>query len=118
MQEIQLLPMPRKLVRAAGSFAPTSHRNLIQLDPDTAAQLINAAKIIQSAARESLGAEWEINAARRKADGSIVDVQIQLGEHAKEQHSIDISPDRIDIRATSAAMAFYAAHTVAQLLRQ
>src|SRR3954466_3912018 len=118
MDSIVLLPMPRKIDRTAGTFAPNPQRQFIQLDPDMCADLLVAARVIQSTAERELRCTWPIVGGRAGSGDTCVNIAITRFEHDREQYTIDVRPDHILIRASTPAMAFYAAHTLAQLLRQ
>src|SRR5690349_10496334 len=118
MESAVLLPMPRTLDYAEGIFAPKTSRQYIQLDPDMSAELVGAGRVIQRAASEAMRCDWQIVAGRAESDETCVTLAIVRFEHDREQYTIDVRPSDILIRASSPAMAFYAAHTLAQLFRQ
>src|SRR2546421_1348501 len=118
MNPAVLLPMPRKLDYTEGVFENAPRRQFIQLDPDMSAELVGAARIIQSAAETEMRSRWQIVAGRAQSDETSVNLAIVRFEHDREQYTIDVRPADILIRASTPAMAFYAAHTLAQLFRQ
>src|SRR4051812_31006188 len=113
-----LLPMPRTLSLTGGTFCPTATRRSIQLDADMAADLLAAGRVIQNAAADSLAQNWSIVAGRAPTDETCVNVVIAPGAQQREQYTLDVLADHVTIKARSPAMAYYAAHTLAQLMRQ
>src|SRR5947207_12789085 len=109
MDSVVLLPMPRKLDFTQGLFAPKPGRQFIQLDPDMSADLVGAARVIQCAAGKEMRCRWQIVAGRAASDEKSVDLAIVRFEHDREQYTIDLRPTDILIRASTPAMAFYAA---------
>src|SRR5205823_2413714 len=75
-------------------------------------------RIIQRAAQTEMRSRWQIVAGRAQSDETAVNLAIVRFEHNREQYTIDVRPTDILIRASTPAMAFYAAHTLAQLFRQ
>jgi N-acetyl-beta-hexosaminidase len=115
MTEILLLPMPHKLDRGSGTFAPSRARRLIQLDPDMAAELMASARAIQAAAAQEMRSAWQIAAGWGDAQDVALSIAIVRAPGDREQYTLEVRPDTIEIRASTPAMAFYAAQTLAQL---
>jgi hypothetical protein len=118
MDRVVLLPMPRKLDYADGVLAPTPQRKFIQIDADMAAELVVAGRVIQRAASEAMRCDWQIVAGRANFDDTVVRIDTVRFVDSPVQYTIGVSPDGIQIRASTPAMAFYAAHTLAQLFQQ
>src|SRR5262249_23159652 len=74
--------------------------------------------VILRGAAEALRCDWQIVAGRAESDDTAVSISIVRFEHDRDQYAIDVRPKDIHIRASSPAMAFYAAQTLAQLFRQ
>jgi hypothetical protein len=122
MDSIVLLPMSRRIEPKDGVFTANPQRQFIHLDPDMCAELVGAGRVIQAAARNELRREWHLVAGSSRLAASlatgVIDISIVRFEHDRNQYTLDIQPDHIDIRASSPQSAFHAAHTLAQLFRQ
>jgi hypothetical protein len=117
MNSIVLLPMPRKLELTGGTFSPPPTTRFIQL---SGAKLHMAARTIQSAAHEHLSCEWNMIAGSADAQDIAVNIDVApaLDHQIKAKYLLEIRPQQIRIQATDCAMAFYAAQTLSQLIRQ
>lgn len=115
-QDLLLAPIPKKLSRREGSFAPRERR-LIQL---SAAE--GDARLLIPAARQVLksGIGREITASpAAPAEQLLAVIRLEAGKQRHEQgYSLQVRPSGIDIKAGTPAGAFYGACTLLQILRQ
>jgi hypothetical protein len=110
-----LLPAPRRLEVTEGAFV-LPRWGFIQLF-STPTELLPAAKVIRTAVEEAAGGQYGIVASGPEDD---VVVDLLLSGHLPHQqgYEIEIEPNGIHLTAATAEGAFYAAQTLAQIIRQ
>jgi hypothetical protein len=110
-----LLPAPRRLEFTAGAFA-LPRRAHIQL-LSTPIDLLPAARVIQKAFEDHMSLHYPIVVAGPSADVAI-DLLLSSQMPHSQGYEIEIEPHGIHMTAASPEGAFYAAQTLAQILRQ
>jgi hexosaminidase len=110
-----LLPVPRRTELTEGAFA-LPRRASIQL-LSTPTDLLPAARVIQKALEEHTSLNYPVVAAGPD-DGVAIDLLISSQMPHLQGYEIEIEPHGIHITGASPEGAFYAAQTLAQILRQ
>jgi hexosaminidase len=114
-QNLNLLPLPRKITPAEGNYLPRNNK-LIALDPaDPQALRSGALRLQQALARRGL--DWELASGSLPADR--VGVRLQLAPASithPQGYELVIRPDGIGLRSHDPAGAFYGVCTLIQLL--
>jgi len=117
-EQIVLLPMPRSIHRDSGGFPIPADHYLRLLAPQPA-DLLPAAKIIQNALGRHTTHRCSIIAGGAgPRDDIFATIAIDSSAAKPQGYRLAISTTGIDIIACDPAGAFYAAQTLAQLLRQ
>jgi hexosaminidase len=110
-----VVPEPRSVERAVGSFLLTSRVRIVA--PGGDARFQGAAEFLRDFLREK--ARLSVSLANRAEGGAIVFETADTGQPASiaaEGYSLVVTPNGIRIRATTAAGAFWAVQTLRQLL--
>lgn len=110
-----LLPAPQHISPAEGLFAARSEAAIVLVG--AAPDLLPAARTIQKAAHDSARQTWRIAAASSADSSAAVTITIDAAMAKPEGYRITIGRQTIAIVAHDPAGAFYAAQTLAQLLR-
>ncbi len=114
MQPPLLVPMPQRLAFGEGVFIPRAGQ-FIRIQ---SAGLLAAAQVIQHALRQSTTLKWPIIAGSGgPAEGIAATIAIDTNLQPPQGYRLSIAPAGISIAAADPAGAFYAAQTLAQLLR-
>jgi len=117
-EQIVLLPTPRSIHRDSGVF-PIPADHYLRLLAPRLADLLPAAKIIQNALGRHTTHRCSIIAGGAgPRDGILATIAIDSSAAKPQGYRLAISTTGIDIIACDPAGAFYAAQTLAQLLRQ
>src|SRR5258706_2025797 len=110
-----LVPAPRRLEVTQGMFA-LPRRACIQL-LSTPTDLFPAARVIQQAIQAHAALDYPI-AAAGPDEGVAIDLLLSSQMPHSQGYEIEIEPHGIHITGASPEGAFYAAQTLAQILRQ
>ena len=114
-----LLPQPRQITYLDGVFT-LANRQLLVLDGPDPQALTFTARQLQQTLQQSAGVEWQIIATTAVPDEQIglkISV-VPAGTIHPQGYQLTISPAGIFIVAGTAAGAFYAGQTLAQILTQ
>ena len=113
---VSVIPQPRSVARADGSFRLASPVRIVA--PAGDARFQEASEFLRAFLRDR--ARLSVSPGDRAERGAIVfeasDPSAQPGPASAEAYSLAVSPDGIRLRASSAAGAFWAVQTLRQLL--
>jgi hypothetical protein len=110
-----LLPAPRRLEYTQGSFV-LPRWGFVQLF-SSATELLPAARVIRGAIEEVVGGQYGI-VAGGPGDDVVVDLMLSSQMPHLQGYEIEIEPNGIHVTSATAEGAFYAAQTLAQIIRQ
>jgi hypothetical protein len=110
-----LLPTPRRLEMMDGGFA-LPRQGCIQL-MSTATEILPAARVIQAAIEAETSLRYPIVAGGGD-QGVVIDLLLSSQIPHLQGYELEIEPNGIHVTAASAEGAFYAAQTIAQIVRQ
>ncbi len=115
-RELDVVPLPREATRGAGEFVITPATRIIARG---AASVAAAEKLVEYLAPAT---GWRLEISRPNALARANEIWIGGGSDesvvhlGREGHVLKVTPERITVRASSAAGAFYAVQTIRQLL--
>jgi len=119
MQNLSLLPQPRKLHLTGEVLNAVPNKKMRLVSPCPNELFFSAARL-QAALRTSLGVEWEITASPLavEEDCGIVIIQDARACSHPQGYTLQICPTGMTLRAAQAQGIFYGVCTLAQILSQ
>ncbi|MFE4176731.1 beta-N-acetylhexosaminidase [Streptomyces sp. NPDC056909] len=111
MNSLDLVPVPREVLRRAGTFA-LKHSTRIAADGPAA----DTALLLQELLRPGTGIPLPVVPAAARAEGDIVLILTPDDAGEPEAYTLDITPERVEIRAPSTAGLGWGVQTLRQLL--